>query len=447
MDLEGFARRKILEGCDKGEIIKEISDLVGDFKKWESKKKGLFSEAIYEEVSSALDYKKLKDAKLKGLLDYPRSGVTMGEFGVGSRGEGDFKVHRSIADIIGEKSALIGPQDQDDAGVVKGEGSYVTVAIDGIHSRLSEFPFLAGFHATRAALRDVYVMGSEPVAIISDLHLADDGDVGKLFDFTAGVSTVGDLCRVPLVSGSTLRVGGDMVFGDRLVAAVGAVGVSNSRPLARRYAEEGDIILLTLGKGGGTIATTAIFSSNFDVIKETVNIDFMRSMEAIFKDKIQDQIHTMTDVTNGGLRGDALEISKTAGKRLVFIEEELKKSVSQPVYQMLTDLEIDYLGVSTDSLMIILPEKHSQRVKDVLKKVSVVLEVGYVENGRGVGIITDKGEEELKPFFRESAYTKVKKVVGESSPRNLKKLSKKIDSAREEAINKKRDILEWITRG
>jgi hydrogenase expression/formation protein len=446
MDLEGFARRKILEGRDKGEIIKEISDLVGEFKKWESEKKGLFSEAIYEDVSSALDYKKLQDQTLKELLDYPKSRVTMGEFGVGSRGEGDFKVHRSIADIIGEKGVLIGPQDQDDAGVVKGGGNYVTVAVDGIHSRLSEFPFLAGFHAARAAMRDVYVMGSKPVALISDLHLADDGDVGKLFDFTAGVSTVGDLCRVPLVSGSTLRVGGDMVFGDRLVAAVGCVGVSSSRPLARRYAEEGDIILLTQGKGGGTIATTAIFSSNFDVIKETLNIDFMRAMEAIFKDNVKDQIHTMTDVTNGGLRGDALEISKTSGKRLVFFEEELKKSVSEPVYQMLEEQEIDYMGISTDSLMIILPEKRSQRVKNVLKKASPVLEVGYVENGRGAGIVRDKGEEELKPFFRESAYTKVKKVVGESSPKNLKKLSKKIDSAKEEAVNKKRDVLEWIAK-
>ena len=53
-------------------------------------------------------------------------------------------------------------------------------------------------------------MGADPVAMLSDLHLADDGDVGKLFDFTAGVCAVSELVDVPLVAGSTLRVGGDM---------------------------------------------------------------------------------------------------------------------------------------------------------------------------------------------------------------------------------------------
>ena len=55
-------------------------------------------------------------------------------------------------------------------------------------------------------------MGADPVAILSDVHLADDGDVGKIFDFTAGVAAVSELVDVPIVAGSTLRVGGDMVI-------------------------------------------------------------------------------------------------------------------------------------------------------------------------------------------------------------------------------------------
>src|SRR5690606_12663250 len=165
---------------------------------------------------------------LREIVSYPSAGVAMGEMGVGSRGEGDFFVHRKIAEIVSSTgtSAFINPSAQDDGGVVKtSAGSsevYITTAVDGIHSRLSEYPFLGGFHVTRAALRDVCVMGSRPLALLSDLHLADDGDVGKLFDFTAGVSAVSELVGVPVVAGSTLRVGGDMVLGDRLVSAVGA---------------------------------------------------------------------------------------------------------------------------------------------------------------------------------------------------------------------------------
>ena len=130
----------------------------------------------------------------------------MGEIGVGSRGAGDFFVHRKIAEIVSstKSNAFISPSAQDDGGVVKAEvGSndvYVTTAVDGIHSRLSEYPFLGGFHVSRATLRDVCVMGADPIAMLSDLHLADDGDVGKLFDFTAGVCAVSELVDVPLSS-------------------------------------------------------------------------------------------------------------------------------------------------------------------------------------------------------------------------------------------------------
>jgi hydrogenase expression/formation protein len=447
MDLEGFARRKILEGAEKDDVVKSLAELVAEFKEWEADRLHDFSDAIYEEIKTSLGFKKINDPFLRRVLDYPRTGVSMGEFGVGSRGVGDFKVHRDIAEIVGGIGALIGPSEQDDAGVVKGGGRYVTVAVDGIHSRLSEFPFLAGFQAARAALRDVFVMGSRPVAVLSDLHLADDGDVGKLYDYTAGVSVVSDSTGVPLVSGSTLRVGGDMVFGDRLVAAVGAVGVSESQPLARKNAELGDVILLTLGRGGGTIATTGIFSGNFEIVKETLNFDFARSMEAIFKNGLQDAVHAMTDVTNGGLRGDAFEISKIAGARLVFFEDELRKSVSQPVIDLLDSLDIDYLGVSTDSLMLVLPKDNVEKVKSVLERVTPIFEVGFVEKGEGVTIVTKEGsEEELKPLFRESAYTKVKKVVGESSPKDLDQMSKALDNAKRETIKKKDEVKGWISK-
>jgi len=274
MDLEGFTRRRIIKGIPEKDIITELSKAIKEFKNWDKEKREEFSKAVLDEVSKTLD---VGDPFLKSLVEYRKANVNMGEFGVGSRGEGDFFIHREIAKIIGKTGAVIDPGEQDDAGVVKtgDRGGYVTVAVDGMHSRLSDFPFLAGFHATRAALRDIYVMGSRPIAIISDLHLADDGDVSKLFDFTAGVSAVSRLTNAPVIAGSTLRIGGDMVFGDRLVSAVAAVGTSTQRPKARKDAEKGDVILMTEGSGGGTITTIALYGGHHGVVKETLNVDFM----------------------------------------------------------------------------------------------------------------------------------------------------------------------------
>ena len=92
-------------------------------------------------------------------------GVSMGDFGVGSRGSGDFFAHTKIAEVIGRTDAVIDSRQLDDSGVVKANGQYIVVTVDGMHSRLSDYPFLAGFHVTRAALRDVYVMGAKPVAL------------------------------------------------------------------------------------------------------------------------------------------------------------------------------------------------------------------------------------------------------------------------------------------
>ena len=150
------------------------------------------------------------------------STISMGDGGVGCRGEGDNFVHQ----LLGELSQtsvhpVISPLSLDDTGAIQldtsdeSRPSIIVTKMEGMHSRLSDFPFLAGFHVTRAMLRDIYVKGAIPLSIMVDVHLADDGDIGKLFDFQAGIATVAEISEVPITAGSTLRIGGDMVIGDR----------------------------------------------------------------------------------------------------------------------------------------------------------------------------------------------------------------------------------------
>lgn len=450
MDMEGFVR-KMLKQENERKVKNKLINRIREFKEIDKEKAAKLASAVIEEVKNTFKINE-EDKELKELVEYPKANVTMGEMGVGSRGKGDFFVHRKIAEIsLSKGKTVVDPTSQDDGGVVKTESKfgniYVTTAIDGIHSRLSEYPFLGGFHVTRAALRDVYVMGAKPIAIISDLHLADDGDVGKLFDFTAGVSAVSELTGVPITAGSTLRVGGDMVLGDRLVSAVGAVGISNIAPTARKKAEVGDKILMTEGSGGGTITTTAIYHGFFDVIYETLNIDFMKACEAIINAGLLNEIHAMTDITNGGLRGDAHEISSTTGLGFVFNKEKIFDLINPRVLEMLNKLDIDPLGVSIDSLMVIAPKDVCEEIKDVVSKVGVKIDyVGYVDDS-GVPKLKSKNEEKiLKPLFREAAYTKIKKVVGEKTPEDFEEMKEKVKNAALKAIKKKNKIVEMIRK-
>jgi hydrogenase expression/formation protein len=445
MDLEGFVRRGLEHDVAEPEILSELSQLIFKTKRVTPGEAEQLARAVIEEVKSTR--KEIAGEFLRTLLRYYPSTVTMGEIGVGSRGEGDFFVHRKIASIASSaSSAFLSPESQDDAGAVSLGSEAVVVAVDGTHSRLSDYPFIAGFHVARAALRDVLVKGARPLALFSDLHLADDGDVSKLFEFLAGVSTVCELTDVPLISGSTLRIGGDMVIGDRMVSCVGTVGIAQINHIAaRRRIQAGDAILMTEGAGGGTICTTAIYSGNHEVVLETLNINFIKACEALFP--LLPKIHAMTDVTNGGLRGDAEQICEEAKVGLVFSESKIKKLVNPKVYKLLKQNSVDYLGVSLDSLLIFTPQENARAITEAVSRAGVqIASIGEVVEGPQQSILMrDDGREILTPLFRESAYTPIKKMVGEQAPADVDEKKSKIEAAYRAAIQKKEAVLRRIT--
>ncbi len=436
VDIEGYARR-MLEKKSEDEVRCRLARRIAEIKGWNFDNALEWADAVILEVRNAY-------SKSDYLLEYWKSGVKMGEFGVGSRGKGDFYVHSKIAEVIGRSDAVISSKDLDDAGVVARSGLYISVAVDGIHSRLSEFPFIAGFHVTRAAMRDVYVMGTEPVAVFSDIHVADDGDVSKIFDHIAGISAVCELTGVPLVAGSTLRIGGDMVIGERMTGCVGCVGAGEFIT-ARRDAKPGDVILLTEGAGGGTIATTAIYYGMHEVVEKTINIDFIKACNAIFKAGLVSKLHAMSDVTNGGIRGDAEEISRVSGCSLIFDMENVRRIVDPEVLEMLETLGIDFMGVSIDSLMVVCPEDVAGKVMSVIRQEGIKIEeAGRVEKGSGAYVEEDGKLIPLRPRFRESAYTPLKKLIGETEPRDFEEMQRKVDKAVLKAIEKKKAVVERI---
>lgn len=441
MDIESYVKKCIAESESEDEIVEKLSSIIRFYKDISVSDSVKLSRAVFDEVSvvSSLDEGRF--------LSYPKSNIHMGEFGVGSRGKGDFFVHSKIAEIIrnSDVDSVVNPTAQDDGGVVEidEDSRYVTTAIDGIHSRLGDYPFLAGFHTARATLRDVCVMGATPVSLISDIHLADDGDVAKILDFTAGICAVSELTGVPLVSGSTLRVGGDMVLGDRLVGAVGAVGTSSVVPTARSEAVVGDVILMTEGSGGGTVTTTAIYNNFPEVIDETLNVQFIKASRIL---NSIDGIHAMTDITNGGINGDANEINKTTGLGIHLYEKRIVDLINPRVYDMFKKLDIDPLGVSIDSLMVIAPANLVDVIVDSLTESNIGVDVIGVVNDSGVTTIESADGEVnvLVPKFREAAYTPVKKVVDSLDSVDFDEGAAEIDRVTREIISKKDEIVRWI---
>ena len=438
MDIEGYAKRGLKN--NDPELEDKLTARILEVKRTSPEHARKLAQATITEAKATL--------VLKGdVLEPTVSGVTMGEFGVGSRGLGDFYTHEKIAEVIGKTEAVVDTTHLDDSGVVKSNGGeYIILTVDGMHSRLSDYSFLAGFHVARAALRDVYVMGARPVAMLSDIHVADDGDVGKVFDHIAGITAVAELSGIPLITGSTLRIGGDMVIGERMTGGVGAVGVSTDLT-SREQTQVGDVILMTEGAGGGTISTTALYYDMHEVVDETINIKFLEACDKLIDSGLVKHIHAMTDVTNGGIRGDAKEISRTAGVKLIFEEKEMRKLVNPTVLEMLESLEIDYLGVSLDALLIIAPGEYAEDIMKTIRSADVdIAVIGRVVEGTGAEVIIDEETRDFTPRFRESAYTPIKKMIGDENPRDYEEMKKAIDKAALNAIEKKQRVIGMVKR-
>lgn len=454
MDLEGLTRALKGKGLDKTDIIEALVKEYMVYKEITYEQACDLAEAVYDEC--ILSEYNGQDNFISDLLTIPRSEVSVGKQGVGCRGAGDFFVHKLIGNVSHtSEKPFLAPDSLDDAGAVfipeklKGvslEDIIIVSKMEGMHSRLSDFPFIAGFHVTRAALRDLLVKGSIPVSVFIDIHLGDDCDVAKLFDFISGVSAVCELTGVPITAGSTLRIGGDMVIGTRITGGIGAIGVCD-RILARRDIKVGDKILMTEGAGGGTIATTAIYSGNHEVAKETMNIKFLEAVNTVIDSDYLEDIRAMCDVTNGGLRGDLYEINYEANVGVKVYEERVKTLVNKNVLQLLEKTGVDYLGVSLDALLMYVKSEAAKPIINLLEGIGVkTVEIGEVNDTGDVVFVTQEGEEAVLPRFRESAYTKVKQVIGEETPDEEENMQKQVQKSAERSLAKRDRIIEWMRK-
>jgi hydrogenase expression/formation protein len=222
------------------------------------------------------------------------------------------------------------------------------------------------------------------------------------------------------------------------------VGITESL-LARRNIQIGDVILMTEGAGGGTISTTAIYSGNHDALKATLNIKFLTAVKAILDSEYVSKIRAMCDVTNGGLRGDLHEIiyeSKTGVEISITQVEDL---VDPPVLDLLKKTNVDYLGVSLDALLLFVAPEISDEIIYLVEKVGVKIhKIGKVTESQQVIFKSKTGQSIVMPRFRESAYTPIKKVIGEDDPERKNEMEQKIEDSASAALKKREKVLNFI---
>ncbi|UXD21328.1 hypothetical protein IPA_02970 [Ignicoccus pacificus DSM 13166] len=369
MDVEDLAKFLMGKGFKEEQVELLIAFLASVRKGWGKEESLRIAEgAVKDAIVSTKSLSEYKPLKI---------GVRAGEGGLGSRGLGDQRVHEAL-------TSLSSPGDAFTIGDL-------VLAADGFHSRLNEVPLLMGFHATRAAMRDVMVAGGDPLATLIDVHVADDTDISYVLDVSVGAKVASEGCGARFAGGSTLRIGGDVVWGERVTGGSFAVG-KGIREWNRFNVEPGDLLCSTVGKGGGTVTAIALYHGLEELADLTVNLDFCKEIRKAFK---VEEVKGAFDWTNGGIVLDAHEISEVKGVKVI-LYDSVYKAVHPKLLKALEELNLDPLRTSVDSIVFI-----SSKCPEG------TIEIGRVEDGKGVFL---EGKE-LEVTFRESPYTHSKRAV------------------------------------
>ena len=113
MDIEGYAKRALKKDpSNETGLEEQLASRILEIKSISSKRAHEIAAAVICEAKATLHTK-------GDVLSPTISGVAMGEFGVGSRGTGDFYVHSKLGEVIGNTGAVVDSSQLDDSGVVK----------------------------------------------------------------------------------------------------------------------------------------------------------------------------------------------------------------------------------------------------------------------------------------------------------------------------------------
>jgi len=178
-DLEGTTRTLINKKWNKEEIISKLVDEYLVYKEISEEQAIQLASAVHEECIRS-EYAG-EDPLVKDILNIPKANIAVGEQGVGCRGVGDFFVHKILADLSSTSTeAYLSPKSLDDAGAVKYEDFLIISKMEGMHSRLSDFPFIA-------APEYIYDGTFEPRPWEETIHGLKRNYLSKVLEHTGGV--------------------------------------------------------------------------------------------------------------------------------------------------------------------------------------------------------------------------------------------------------------------
>jgi thiamine-monophosphate kinase len=314
---------------------------------------------------------------------------------------GEFDLIAAINECLPLRSERVRIPSGDDAAVVEPHGASavsVDAVVDGVHFELERYgPRAVGRKALAAALSDLAAMGATPGEAYVSLGAPPEMEDSVLLGIADGLAEVAN--RESVVIG-----GGDLVSSPILFLSVTAVGYETGKAelVTRAGAKPGDLLAVT-GELGG--AAAAVLLLDPDGPKPEISPDVREQLlnRQLDPRPRLDEGHglaeagatAMIDISDG-LGADAGHISTASACRLEI--DATKLPVADGVAEVAggagPGLELAVSGGEDYELLAVIPSEALVRAISAVREAGGNLsDVGYVTEGKGVGIMLPGGGE------------------------------------------------------
>lgn len=247
-------------------------------------------------------------------------------------------------------------------------------------------------------VNDLSSMGAKPLYLTASFILETGLETETLEKVAASMAETAKEAGVSIVAGDTKVIEGK---GGLYINTAGIGERAEGLSISASAMEEGDSVILTgtMGDHHGTILTARLH------MKSSLRSDcapLNGLVESLLSEGLS--IHTIRDITRGGLATVANELAESSGRAMELMEENIP--VSEEIRELSGILGLDPLTMGNEGkMLIVLPEREAERALAILRQNPYGQNAslaGRITKGEGVHLITAfGGKRKLLPLRGE----------------------------------------------
>lgn len=236
-------------------------------------------------------------------------------------------------------------------------------------------------------VNDLLMRGATPKYITSAFIIEEGADTDTLNTIVKSMAQTAKEAGVTIICGDTKVIDGK---GGIYINTTGVGFIDESTNIVSSNMQEGDSVIVS-GNLGDHHATVLSARMNIENKIKSDNAPLNEMVKAMLDNKID--IHTMRDVTRGGLGTVLNELADASNVSIELEEEKIPVNEEVRAFAKILGLDIMHMG-NEGKLVAIVPSEQAQKAVNIIRNCKYgenVQIIGKVTAGKGVILKTELG--------------------------------------------------------